>query len=184
MTTKILAVVLLLAALAPGGQAQVARIAEDPDVAAPLRLYEIWVGEQMAYHHQPGVAIGIVHDQQLVWARGFGYRDVARKLPATTRTVYRIASITKTFTATAILQLRDAGLLQLDDPVKKHLPWFEYRDRFLDAPTITIRHLLTHTSGLPREADFPYWTDRKFPTRDEMIEALHEQESIFEPATR
>ncbi len=165
--------------------AQSPKLAEDRDVAAYLRLYEIWVQEQMAYYHQPGVSIGIVYDQDLVWAKGFGYRDAAHRLPATTSTVYRIASITKTFTATAILQLRDAGKLQLDDPVRKHLGWFEYRDRFPDAPAVTIRHLLTHTSGLPREADFPYWSDPdSFPTREEMIAALEDQESVFEPETR
>jgi CubicO group peptidase (beta-lactamase class C family) len=153
-------------------------------VAANLRLYEIWVHERMTYFHQPAVSIGIVHDQDLVWAKGFGLRDVERKLPATAETVYRIASITKTFTATAIMQLRDAGKLRLDDPVKKHLPWFEYRDTFPSAPAITIEQLLTHTSGLPREAEFPYWTDRAFPTREELIAALETQTGVFEPATR
>jgi CubicO group peptidase (beta-lactamase class C family) len=165
------------------GQSQ--RLIDDPSVASNLRLYEIWVGEQMEYYHQPGVSIGLIHDQDLIWAKGFGLRDVERRLPATPGTIYRIASITKTFTATAIMQLRDAGKLQLDDPVVKHLPWFTYDNRFPDAPVITIRHLLTHTSGLPREADFPYWSDpSRFPTREEMIEALHGQESVFPPETR
>jgi CubicO group peptidase (beta-lactamase class C family) len=177
-------VVLLFGAVSVAN-AQSQRLADDPNIASNLRLYEIWVQEQMAYHHQPGVSIGIVHDQELVWAKGFGHRDVERGLPATPGTIYRIASITKTFTATAIMQLRDAGKLQLDDPVAKHLPWFTYRNRFPDAPVVTIRHVLTHTSGLPREADFPYWTDPgAFPTREEIIEALHDQESIFEPETR
>jgi len=78
-----------------------------------------------------------------------------------------MASVTKTFTATAIMQLRDAGKLNLDDPVAKHLPWFKIKSPFADAPAITIRHLLTHTSGLPREAAYPYWTDNKFPTLDQ-----------------
>ncbi len=177
--------VALLLGVASVAIAQSQRLADDPNVASNLRLYEIWVQEQMAYHHQPGVSIGIVYDQDLIWAKGFGYRDFERRLPATPGTVYRIASITKTFTATAIMQLRDAGKLQLDDPVAKHLTWFQYQNRFPDAPVITIRHLLTHTSGLPREADFPYWTDPDaFPTREEMIEALHSQESVFEPETR
>jgi CubicO group peptidase (beta-lactamase class C family) len=180
---KRIALVLLLVS-ASGLRAQSGKIVDDPGVASSLRLYEIWVQEQMAYHHQPGISVGIVYDQDLVWAEGFGYRDVERELLATPGTIYRIASITKTFTATAILQLRDAGKLQLDDPVVKHLPWFEYENRFPDAPVVTIRHLLTHTSGLPREADFPYWTDRQFPSRQEMIEALESQQSVFAPETR
>ncbi len=179
--TRLVLILALIAA--PALRAQTPALASDPTVASSLRLFEIWVQQHMAYHHQPGVAIGIVHDQQLVWAKGFGQRDVERRLPVTTETVFRIASITKTFTATAIMQLRDAGKLQLDDPVVKHLPWFQYRNRHPDAPVITIRHLLTHTSGLPRESDFPYWTDRRFPTRDAMIEKLRTQESVFAPET-
>ncbi len=175
------ALALMLAAAPAVGQSAPA---DRPAVASILRLFEIWVGEQMAYHHQPGLSIGIVHDQDVIWAKGFGYADAARKTPATSQTVYRIASITKTFTATAVMQLRDAGRLRLDDPVATHLPWFTYRDTFPDAPPITIRHLLTHTSGLPREADFPYWTDRQFPTREQLIEAFHGQASVFAPETR
>ncbi len=176
--------VALLFGFAGVANAQSQRLADDPNVASNLRLFEIWVQEQMAYYHQPGVSIGLIYDQELIWAKGFGHRDVERRLPATPGTVYRIASITKTFTATAIMQLRDAGRLQLDDPVAKHLAWFSYFNLYPDAPVVTIRHLLTHTSGLPREADFPYWTDPgTFPTRDEMIEALHGQESVFAPET-
>ena len=138
----------------------------------------------MAYQHQPGVVVGIVHGGALVWAKGFGYRDAERQLPTTAQTVFRLGSVTKLFTATAILQLRDRGSLRLDDPVTDHLPGLEYRNTFPEGPEITVRHLLTHTSGLPREAAFPYWTDRRFPTAEEMIAALAEQESIYEAGTQ
>jgi len=72
----------------------------------------------------------------------------------------------------------------LDDPVSKYLPWFAIKNKFADAPPISIQHLITHTSGLPRESAFPYWTDAKFPTREEMISALKNQETIFPSETR
>ena len=169
----------LLAAAAPA--ADPPPLAEHPDVAAAIALYEIWAAEQMAYRHQPGLSVGIVHDRDLVWARGFGLADVATGRPAGPDTVYRVGSITKTFTATALMLLRDEGALRLDDPVGRHLPWLEYRRPFPDAPEITVWHLLTHTSGLPRESSFPYWTDRAFPTREQMREALAGQEGLFEP---
>ncbi|HEX9615690.1 MAG TPA: serine hydrolase domain-containing protein, partial [Bacteroidota bacterium] len=97
---------------------------------------------------------------------------------------YRIASITKTFTATAVMQLRDQGRLQLDDQIEKHLSWFRMKNRFPNDPTVTIWHLLTHTSGLPREAAFPYWTEYKFPSRSEMIQALQQQETVFPAEAR
>jgi D-alanyl-D-alanine carboxypeptidase len=155
-----------------------------PSVVDRIRLFEAWVESHMAYRGQPGLAIGIVHDQDLVWTKGFGFADRERGIPATPDTLFRIASITKTFTATAIMQLRDQGKLQLDDSVTKHLPWFAVRPRESGGPSITIRHLLTHVSGLPREADFPYWTTDEFPARDEIVKALPSHEQFFNAETR
>jgi CubicO group peptidase (beta-lactamase class C family) len=156
---------------------------DDHDVRSALDLLSAWVEGQMAYSGLPGLSIGVVHDQALVWARGFGWASVERKAPATPETLYRIASITKLFTATAILQLRDARKLALDDPLAAHLPWFAVKGADPDGP-ITIRHLLTHTSGLPREAAFPYWVDNRFPTRDELMARLPEQASVLAVETR
>lgn len=138
----------------------------------------------MAYNRQPGLSIGVIYDQELIWARGFGCANVEKNIAATPRTLYRIASVTKLFTATALLQLRDAGKLQLDDPIAGHLPWFRIQTRHTDVPPITIRHLLTHTSGLPREAAFPYWTDSKFPTRQQIIETLPGQTTVLPTETQ
>ena len=176
-----LAVVRLLAGATVAAEEAAPPVAEHPDVAAAIDLYEVWAAEQMAYRHQPGLSIGVVHDGELVWARGFGLADVAAGRPAGPETVYRVGSITKTFTATALMLLRDEGRLRLDDPVRRHLPWLAYRNPFRDEPEITVWNLLTHTSGLPRESAFPYWTDRAFPTREQLREALAGQEGLFEP---
>ena len=154
------------------------------DVASNIELLSAWIEAQIAYSGQPGLSIGIVRDQELVWAQGFGYADLGNQVAASPTTLYRVASITKLFTSTAILILRDEGRLQLDDSIAHHLPWFDIRQRYPDAPPITIRHLLTHTSGLPREAAFPYWTDAKFPTREQVREALPQQEASYAPETR
>ena len=159
-------------------------IVQHPEVAGAIKLLEAWIESQMAYRGQPGISVGVVYDQKLIWARGFGHADVEKKIAATPATIFRMASVTKTFTATAIMQLRDAGKLSLDDPVVKHLPWFKIKSPFADAPTITIRHLLTHTSGLPREAAFPYWMDANFPTIEQIKETLPNQEAAFAPETR
>ena len=180
---KIVVCLVILLIWAPRAAAQGA-LAQNPEVASAIRLWEAWMESQMAYRQQPGISVGIVYDQEIIWSRGFGFADVEKKTPATPQTNYRIASISKLFTSTAILQLRDAGKLQLDDPVVKYLPWFKPRNKFADVPVVTIRHLLTHTSGLPRESDFPYWTDAKFPTREQMMARLAEQETIYPPETR
>jgi D-alanyl-D-alanine carboxypeptidase len=172
----------VLVSLQVGAQGRA--VGDNPEVAANLKLLERWIEAQRIYRSLPGLSVALVYDQDLVYAGGFGYANIDGNTPATARTLYRIASITKLFTATAILQLRDQGKLQLDDPIERHLPWFKIRNPFPNAPSVTIRHLLTHTSGLPREASFPYWTDYRFPTRSEMIKGLEQQESIFPTETR
>ncbi len=170
----------MLAAAAAGA----AGVVEHPDVASRIALYELWAQDQMRYQHQPGVVIAVVHGSEIVWSRAFGVRDVESGAPMTTDTVFRMGSVSKLFTSTAILQLRDEGRLQLDDPLVRHLPWFEVHDRFLDDPPITIRHLLTHTSGLAREAPMPYWTDREFPTLEQLRTMLPEQQNVYPTQTR
>ena len=159
-------------------------ITENEEFISNIKVLESWIKAQMEYRELPGMSIGIVYDQELIYSKGFGFSNLELKTPATPKTVYRIASITKTFTATAIMQLRDDGKLSLDDPIKKYLPWFEIKNPFPEAPEITIRHLITHTSGLPREAAFPYWTDRKFPTIEEIASALPNQEMIYASETK
>jgi CubicO group peptidase (beta-lactamase class C family) len=165
-------------------RAQNTPLAEHPEVASSIRMLEAWIDAQMAYRGLPGMSVGIVYNQDLIWSKGFGYSDVDNKTPATPKTLYRMASVTKLFTATALMQLRDAGQLHLDDPIAKYLPWFTIRQRVPDTPAITIRHLLTHTSGLPGDAAFPYWMDNNFPTREQIIESLPKQETVFPPETR
>ena len=90
-------------------------LAKHPRVADAITLLDLWIEEQRSYNDLPGLSIGVVHDQELVWAKGYGVRDLETGAPMTPETVFRIASITKLFTATAVMQLRDAGKLRLDD---------------------------------------------------------------------
>jgi D-alanyl-D-alanine carboxypeptidase len=156
---------------------------EHPEVRSAIDLLEAWIEAQRVAHQLPGMSLGIVHDQALVWSGGFGWAVVERREPATADTLYRVGSITKLFTATALLILRDEGELHLDDPLTAHLPWFQMKAA-ADAGTITIRHLLTHTSGLPREGAFPYFTDSRFPSLDELRARLPMQERPLPVETR
>jgi CubicO group peptidase (beta-lactamase class C family) len=183
MMRRIIAIVVILMLAGPLAAEKVA-VKDDPGVASSIRLLEQWVASQIEYRNQPGVSMGIVHGGKLIWAKGFGVSDLAAGTPATSKTVYRIASITKLFTSTALLQLRDAGKLGLDDPVLKFVPGFKVGDPFPDDPPITVRSLLTHTSGLPGEAAFPYWTDHEFPTFEAVLAALPSQVKPFATETR
>jgi CubicO group peptidase (beta-lactamase class C family) len=158
-------------------------LARKPEAAAALAVLDAWIAATVAQREQPGLSIGIVYDQDLIWAKGYGYADLARRVSATPTTIYRIASISKLFTATAIMQLRDAGKLRLDDPVSERLPWFSIKRTYDGGPPITIRHLVTHTSGLPRELSGVNWSDLAFPGRDDLRRALPGQETVFPPET-
>ncbi len=155
------------------------KLEENLDVQAAIAVFDTWVIQFIVDHEIPGLSIGLVYDQELIWSKQYGYADLAKKIPTTPSTAYRIASLTKLFTATAIMQLRDAGKLQLDDPVTKYVPWFHLNDPYQDSPVITIRHLLTHTSGLPRELNGLYWDDVKFPNHDKFVQMFQEASTIL-----
>lgn len=146
-------------------------------------MLDAWLHAAVISRQEPGLSIGIVYDQDLIWSKGYGFANLEKRIPATASTLYRIASISKVFTATAIMQLRDAGKLQLDDPVSKHLTWFRVKEPKPDSPPITIWNLLTHTSGLARELPLSYWNDLKFPSREEMMQLVPEEPAVFPPDT-
>ncbi|HEU4629232.1 MAG TPA: serine hydrolase domain-containing protein [Gemmatimonadaceae bacterium] len=120
--------------------------------------------------HVPGMAYGIIVDGRLAHVGTAGVRDVAARAPVDSTTVFRIASMTKSFTAVAILQLRDAGKLSLEDPVERYVPELAgLRYPTSDAPKITIRHLLSHSAGFPE--DNP-WGDRQLADTDEELSRM------------
>ena len=133
-------------------EAQLASPSQDADVQGAIRLFSAWLEGQIAYRGIPGVVVGVVSDQELVWAQGFGFANVEANRPMAPDTRFRMASHSKLFTATSIMQLREQGRLRLDDPVSEYLPWFRVQSAEPDDPPITLEHLLTHSSGLPREA--------------------------------
>jgi CubicO group peptidase (beta-lactamase class C family) len=121
----------------------------------------------------PGLAVGVVRADGLAGFRGTGVTDLEAGTPPTDRTLSRVASITKTFTTTAIVQLRDHDRLALDDPLERHLPEFAaVRERGGRRADVTIRRLLTHRSGLQTEPDGLDWSRPRFPTPAELLAAL------------
>ena len=155
--------------------------ADDAHVQQALRLFEEWVSAKVDYERIPGMSAGIVNDQKLIWSKGFGYADVENRKPATPDTIYGICSISKLFTAVSVMQQRDAGKLELNDPVSQYLSYAQLEQVSKDSPVVTIESLLTHSSGLPRESNHPYWSDPdfKFPTKEEIISGLNSQKMLY-----
>lgn len=185
MTLLRVVLVFVALTLAMPASAQTPTLSEVPKVAAALEVARVWLEAQRDFDQIPGLSAAIVHDQDVLWAGGFGYADLARKAPAGPDTMYSICSISKLFTSIAVMQQRDAGRLRLDDPVKKHLPWFDIQVTSPESGDVTVEGLLTHASGLPRESNQGYWTgpDFAFPSREEILAGLVRQKTLYPAET-
>ncbi len=147
------------------------------DVLADIEteLEQLVVDERL-----PGLSVGLVLDQELAWFKGFGTRDLATGEPADQHTLHRVASITKTLTTAAVLQLRDRGLLALDDQLERHLPEFAgVREVAGRRDQVTLLRLLTHRAGLVTETPLPTWSTDEFPSREEILAALPQTEIVL-----
>jgi CubicO group peptidase (beta-lactamase class C family) len=134
-------------------------------------------GRQVEWR-SPGLAGAVVRSGEPVWDGAAGTRDATDPgaLP-TADTQFRMGSITKTFTATLVMQCRDHGLLDLDDPLDKHLPGSRH-------PDLTIRRMLAHLSGLQREPVGDVWESLQGPSIDDLLAGLDEAEAVLPPGRR
>lgn len=179
MRARTLLLVLLFAA-APA----VADESPDSPVQAGITLLDTWIQAQLEQGGLPGLVIGIVHDQEPVWVKAYGHASLDPPVPMSEDSIFRIASHSKLFTAIAVMRARDAGKLRLDDPVTEHLPWFDIRNRHPEARAVTVRHLLTHTAGLPRESIHPAWSDFEFPEAEALRATVSDQETTYATETK
>jgi len=122
----------------------------------------------------PSLSAAVFRGGEVVWAEAVGSADVEGGVEATPAHQYRIGSITKTFTAAAILQLRDEGRLELDDRLDRHIP-----DVAHGAPT--LRRMLAHASGLQREFPGEMWESMEDPPREELLAGIVDAEQVLPP---
>jgi CubicO group peptidase (beta-lactamase class C family) len=138
------------------------------------------VAASMAHDEIPGMSIAIVRGDSLAGYYSFGTQKLGEANPPTVHTISRVASITKTFTATAILQLRDLGQLELDDPLLLHMPDFTVaRALHGTLESVTLRRLMTHYSGLRTEHPLTDWNAPSFPTSEELLGGLADIEVVI-----
>ena len=115
-----------------------------------LQDYLDWyIPRQLQKYDVPGLSIALVDGSRLVWAKGYGYADAERAVPADAETVYQVGSVSKILTAVAALGLAERGRIDLDKPITRYLPEFAIKSRWPAADPITLRTLLTHHAGLP-----------------------------------
>lgn len=155
------------AAAAPASAAESERSARIAATAPRVAgIFRAWAEA----NHVPGLAWGVVAEGRLVYSGAVGHADLEGRRPVAADTAFRIASMSKSFTALAVLQLRDAGVLDLDAPASTWLPELaELEPLTSDAPAITVRHLLVHGAGFPE--DNP-WGDRQLDATERELRAL------------
>jgi CubicO group peptidase (beta-lactamase class C family) len=158
--TRALALVLVLAPLTTA-HAQAARTpapasARGAARAAPLAGLDAYVRQAMKDWQGAGLSIAIVKDDSVVFAGGYGVREVGKPAPVTPRTIFAIGSNTKLFTAVAAGMMVDEGKLRWDAPVTTYLPWFQLHDPYVTRE-ITVRDMLSHRSGLGRRGDLIWY---------------------------
>lgn len=162
-----------------------AQKSDSKDHSEAIKLIEVWLEAQKDYEKIPAIMAIAVEDQEVIWEGAFGQANMEKEVDAEPGTLCSICSISKLFTSVAIMKLYDEGKLRLDDKISDLLPWFDLKQQFTESGPITIRSLLTHSSGLPREANFPYWTgpDFPFPESAAIREELHKQETLYQSST-
>jgi CubicO group peptidase (beta-lactamase class C family) len=159
-------------------------VAFGPPVSGKADQIDDYVAAQMQRLHIPGVSLAIIRDGRTVKGQGYGFANIELKVPATKETVYEIGSNTKQFTAAAIMMLVEEGKVRLEDPITKYFPEVPQTWR-----GITIRHLLTHTSGIQNHVAVPHWLDvfrtnlafETAPTRDELLKMFFNLPLEFQP---
>jgi CubicO group peptidase (beta-lactamase class C family) len=141
------------------------------------------IQDVMGSHQLPGLAIGVVADNEIVYARGLGVKSTETREPITMTTLFHMASISKPFVATAIVQLVERGKVQLDAPVITYLPYFKLEDgRYTD---ITVQHVLSHVSGMPDVEDYE-WDKPQYDegALERYVRSLSSKKLISEPGVK
>jgi CubicO group peptidase (beta-lactamase class C family)/D-alanyl-D-alanine dipeptidase len=163
------------------GRAQ-ATVGPSPKYAEAVKALERWLAHEVEGKQLPALSLALVDDQEVVWARGFGFADPKTKAPATADTLYRVGSVSKPFTALLLMILVELGLIDLDVPVSRYLPDFQPKNPYDKA--ITLRQILCHRSGLVRESPVGNYFDDTHPTLTQTVRSLNQTELLHAPGSK
>src|ERR1043166_4055777 len=182
MTSRLLSILiaLVLGVSAPlYGQTSSA----SPDVTRLQTELEPQIYAAISKGRLPGMAIGVVKNGKLIYARGFGVSKLGTNAAITSRSLFHMASVTKTFVATAIMQLSEQGKIDLDAPLTKYLPYFKMNDERYRQ--IKIRQMLSHTSGIPDTVNY-HWDKPEYDAGalERFVRSIADQQLVFAPGDK
>ena len=139
-----------------------------------------YIEKEMSNSHVVGLSIALIDDQEVLWAKGFGYADKLNDIEATPKTIYRVGSVSKLFTSLAVMQLAEKKLLFIDDPINKYIPEFSIKTRFEGMGEITPRNVMSHHAGLPSDILNGFFSQEPKPFTS-IIEYLNNEYTCFPP---
>lgn len=152
---------------------------EEKNYTEAYNLSKVWLKGQLDYESIPGLTMSVVQNQRIDWSIALGISDDQTALKQSS--LFSICSISKLFTSIAIMQLVENGKIKLGDPISMYLPFFNLKQLYSESRPITIANILTHSSGLPRESNHPYWSQPNFnfPSKEDVIGELAKQETLY-----
>jgi CubicO group peptidase (beta-lactamase class C family) len=174
---RLLASVLALAGIA-------IRSVSAADYSGALTEFQNTIEVELSRGIIRGVSVALVQDQEILLAKGFGFADKQRRIPAQADTIYRAGSISKLFTALAAMQLAERGALDIDQPVTRWLPEFRIVNPSEDGQMFTLRQLMCHRSGMVREAPVGGYFDDTEPTAEATVASLASCVLVYLPNTK
>lgn len=156
-----------------------------PGLESLFDEYRATVRDSMAAHGVPGLSISVVDRERILWTAGFGVRDLETGDPVTPETAFSVQSISKLFTAVAVLRAVEDGILELDAPVTDYLSDFTVNSRFSERPAsrMTVYDLLTHAAGFTHEAPVGNNTDARSPSMEAHVRSIRDTWLKFPPGT-
>ena len=153
-----------------------------PDTNDKIRMWEDYVEAVRLAHRIPGIAVGMVCGSELAWFKGFGETQLGNREAPHEHSVFRVASNTKTVTATALMMLQESSMLALDDPLLLYIPEFTSAAGVAgDLEDVTLRRMTAHYAGLTTEHPATDWDAPSFPTMQTMLNRIDEVQMVTPP---
>lgn len=145
------------------------------------KVVDQWMPMKIGYDHTPGVVVCIAVDGVPKYVNAFGVSDVEKQTKLKKDAQFRVASMSKMFTAVSIMQLQEEGKLRLDDKIVDHLSWFKGKSKQTDLANVTVRQLLSHNAGLFRDGTAQQWVNDQFP--ESLEGTISDKSIVFDNAT-
>jgi CubicO group peptidase (beta-lactamase class C family)/D-alanyl-D-alanine dipeptidase len=162
--------------------AQPEQVPARADYAAVAAALDRFVAHEIEDKKIPALSLALVDDQTVVYARGYGYADPEKKVPATAATVHRVGSVSKLFTDVGMMRLAEQGKIDIDAPITRYLPEFQPKNPY--GKPVTLRMLTSHRAGLIREPPVGNYFETTEPSLADTIRSLNQTALVYEPGTK